>query len=113
MRLSNVIAAALALTLPGAALGADEKLAVGDKAFKAKCLKRIDSLLEGGTTLFMVSHGEGALKRYCDRGLYLDGTGLAFDGPIEEAIDKYERDMGMVAQPGQNDDFALDSLADV
>ncbi|MHC4129978.1 MAG: TlpA family protein disulfide reductase [Planctomycetota bacterium] len=32
MRLSNVIAATLALTLPGAALGADEKLAVGDQA---------------------------------------------------------------------------------
>jgi ABC-2 type transport system ATP-binding protein len=92
----------------------DEVLAVGDKAFKAKCLKRIDSLLEGGTTLFMVSHGEGALKRYCDRGLYLDGTGLAFDGPIEEAIEKYERDLGLSAQNGapQNDDFALDSLAD-
>src|SRR6476659_96406 len=92
----------------------DEVLAVGDKAFKAKCLKRIDGLLEGGTTLFMVSHSEGMLKRYCERGLYLDGSGLAFDGPIEEAIDKYERDLGMPTRPVNDDEVIIDDdMADV
>ena len=91
----------------------DEVLAVGDKAFKAKCLKRIDTLLEGGTTLFMVSHSEGPLKRYCKRGLYLDGSGLAFDGPIEEAIDKYERDLGLPPRTVNDDDVIIDEdLAD-
>ena len=91
----------------------DEVLAVGDKAFRQKCLGRIDDLLAGGTTLFMVSHGEGLLKRYCDRGLYLNGTGLAYDGPIDEAIDMYERDLGHLdVRRRDTDDFQIDSLQD-
>jgi ABC-2 type transport system ATP-binding protein len=90
----------------------DEVLAVGDKAFRNKCLKRIDDLLSGGTTLFMVSHSENALKRYCDRGLYLDGTGLNFDGPIVEALDRYERDIGTWSDNERDEDMTIDSLAD-
>ena len=40
----------------------DEVLAVGDKAFRNKCLNRIDNLLAGGTTLFLVSHSERSLR---------------------------------------------------
>jgi ABC-2 type transport system ATP-binding protein len=72
----------------------DEVLAVGDKKFRAKCLKRIEGLLEGGTTLFLVSHSEGHLKHYCERGLYLEGGELRADGPIEDVIEQYERDQG-------------------
>jgi ABC-2 type transport system ATP-binding protein len=72
----------------------DEVLAVGDKRFRTKCLERIEQLLEGGTTLFLVSHSEGSLKRYCERGLYLESGELRADGPIEEVIEKYERDQG-------------------
>ena len=92
----------------------DEVLAVGDKAFKTKCLNRIDGLLESGTTLFMVSHSEGMLKRYCERGLYLNGKNLAFDGPIEEAIAQYERDLGLPSAPVGDDEVIIDdeSLAD-
>jgi ABC-2 type transport system ATP-binding protein len=90
----------------------DEVLAVGDKAFRNKCLKRINDLLSGGTTLFMVSHSEGALKKYCERGLYLDGTGLQFDGPIEEALDRYERDIGTWTESDRLEDMSIDSLAD-
>jgi ABC-2 type transport system ATP-binding protein len=89
----------------------DEVLAVGDKAFRNKCLKRIDDLLAGGTTLFMVSHGEGLLKRYCERGLYLDGSGLKYDGKIEDAIEMYEKDLGTWVER-DTDDFQIDSLQD-
>ena len=36
----------------------DEVLAVGDKAFREKCYRRIEELLAGGRTLFFVSHNE-------------------------------------------------------
>jgi ABC-2 type transport system ATP-binding protein len=72
----------------------DEVLAVGDKAFKRKCYRRIDSLLDTGQTLFLVSHSEAQLKRFCTRGLYLEGGELRADGPIEEVIEQYERDTG-------------------
>ncbi len=58
----------------------DEVLAVGDKAFREKCYRRIDELLAEGRTLFFVSHNERDLRRFCTRGLYLDKGALKLDG---------------------------------
>jgi ABC-2 type transport system ATP-binding protein len=70
----------------------DEVLAVGDRVFKEKCYGRIEELLADGRTLFLVSHNENDLRRFCERGLYLRQGRLAVDGPIEEAIDAYHAD---------------------
>jgi len=70
----------------------DEVLAVGDKAFREKCYKRIDELLAEGRTLFFVSHNERDLRRFCTRGLYLDKHRLAMDAPIGEVLDRYNAD---------------------
>ncbi len=70
----------------------DEVLAVGDKAFRDKCYKRIDELLAEGRTLFFVSHNERDLRRFCTRGLYLDKGGLVLDAPIAEVLDRYNAD---------------------
>jgi ABC-2 type transport system ATP-binding protein len=70
----------------------DEVLAVGDKAFRAKCYRRIEELLAEGKTLFLVSHNERDLRRFCSRGLYLDGGRLALDGPIDAVLDRYNSD---------------------
>jgi ABC-2 type transport system ATP-binding protein len=70
----------------------DEVLAVGDKAFREKCYKRIDELLSDGRTLFFVSHNERDLRRFCTRGLYLDRGTLALDAPITDVLDRYNAD---------------------
>ncbi|GAD35604.1 sugar ABC transporter [Microbacterium sp. AISO3] len=70
----------------------DEVLAVGDRAFRAKCYKRIDELLAEGRTLFFVSHNEKDLRRFCTRGLYLDKGALVLDGPIGDVLDRYNAD---------------------
>ncbi|HWL77227.1 ABC transporter ATP-binding protein [Microbacterium sp.] len=70
----------------------DEVLAVGDKAFREKCYKRIDELLAAGRTLFFVSHNEKDLRRFCSRGLYLDKGRLAMDATIGEVLDRYNSD---------------------
>ncbi len=70
----------------------DEVLAVGDRAFRAKCYRRIDELLAEGRTLFFVSHNEKDLRRFCTRGLYLDRGGLILDGPIGDVLDRYNED---------------------
>ncbi len=70
----------------------DEVLAVGDKAFRNKCYKRIEELLAGGRTLFFVSHNERDLARFCSRGLYLDKGKLALDGPIDDVLARYNED---------------------
>lgn len=70
----------------------DEVLAVGDKAFRARCYRRIEQLLKDGKTLFLVSHNERDLRRFCTRGLYLDSGKLQLDAPIEEVLARYNAD---------------------
>ncbi|RIX30969.1 ABC transporter ATP-binding protein [Amnibacterium setariae] len=70
----------------------DEVLAVGDRGFRRKCYARIEEMLDEGRTLFFVSHSDGDLKRFCQRGLYLDKGALQYDGPIEEAFERYTAD---------------------
>lgn len=72
----------------------DEVLAVGDKAFREKCYRRIDELLADGRTLFLVSHNEKDLRRFCTRGLYLDKGNLALDGSLTDVLHRYNSDHG-------------------
>jgi ABC-2 type transport system ATP-binding protein len=75
----------------------DEVLAVGDRAFREKCYRRIEEMLAGGRTLFFVSHNEKDLKRFCTRGIYLDKGALVLDASITEVIDRYNSDYGLPA----------------
>lgn len=70
----------------------DEVLAVGDKTFRAKCYQRIEELLAEGKTLFLVSHNERDLRRFCTRGLYLNGGALVLDAPIDDVMIRYNTD---------------------
>lgn len=72
----------------------DEVLAVGDRGFREKCYRRIEELLAGGRTLFFVSHNEKDLRRFCQRGLYLDKGSLVLDGPIDDVLSLYNTDYG-------------------
>jgi ABC-2 type transport system ATP-binding protein len=91
----------------------DEILAVGDKRFRAKCLKRIETLLGEGTTLFLVSHAEAQLRRYCGRGLYLESGELRADGPIDEVIERYERDQGTWVERDLGADDNIEDLSEL
>ncbi|MBK9475289.1 MAG: ABC transporter ATP-binding protein [Tetrasphaera sp.] len=79
-------------TLDDPILLVDEVLAVGDRAFKEKCYRRMGQLLAEGRTLFLVSHNEKDLTRFCTRGLYLRSGELAADGPIREVLAQYNAD---------------------
>jgi ABC-2 type transport system ATP-binding protein len=70
----------------------DEVLAVGDRSFREKCYVRMEEMLSGGRTLFLVSHSESDLRRFARRGLYLQSGRLVGDGPIDEVIEKYNSD---------------------
>lgn len=71
----------------------DEVLAVGDRGFRDKCYRRMESMLANGKTLFLVSHSEPDLRRFCTRGLYLRDGGLAADGEIDEVLGLYNADL--------------------
>lgn len=70
----------------------DEVLAVGDKAFKKKCYEAIDRMLANQRTMVLVSHSEKDLRRFCNRGLYVRGGGLALDADIDAALAAYNAD---------------------
>ena len=55
----------------------DEVLAVGDRAFREKCYVRLESMLSGGRTLFLVTHSAANLRRFCTRGIYLKSGRLS------------------------------------
>lgn len=86
------VAFALVSQLDEPILLVDEVLAVGDRAFRKKCYARIDELLKQGKTLFLVSHNEKDLRRFCTRGLYLDKGELQLDAPIAEVLERYNTD---------------------
>ena len=71
----------------------DEVLAVGDAAFRAKCYARMEGLLAEGRTLFLVSHSEPDLERFCTRGLYLRHGQLEADGPLPDVLQAYRNNL--------------------
>lgn len=70
----------------------DEVLAVGDAAFKEKCYRRMEDLLSQNKTLFLVSHSEGDLRRFCTRGIYLRRGELVSDGSMDAVLKEYNKD---------------------
>jgi len=65
---------------------ADEALAVGDKPFKRKCMKKMREVRDSGRTIFYVSHAAGSVRKMCTRVLVLEEGRLAFDGDVDEGI---------------------------
>ncbi|NNM44579.1 ABC transporter ATP-binding protein [Knoellia koreensis] len=64
----------------------DEILAVGDEAFRAKCLERIELLAAQGRTLVVVSHDLPLVERLCSRGIVLEHGHAVADGPVSTAV---------------------------
>jgi ABC-2 type transport system ATP-binding protein len=75
--------------LPHPILLVDEVLAVGDKDFRDKCYETIESMLAEGRTLVLVSHNESDLRRFCNRGIFINSGIMEVDGPIEDALSAY------------------------
>jgi lipopolysaccharide transport system ATP-binding protein len=71
----------------------DEALAVGDASFQFKCLARMDELIKTGCTVLIVTHDTQMIKQYCTRAIYLDKGRQIFDGPVEEAVERYMQDV--------------------
>ncbi len=67
----------------------DEALSVGDIFFVQKCTRRIHELLDGGTTMLLVSHDAGAITNLCDRAILLEQGSVAFQGEPTDAVARY------------------------
>lgn len=67
----------------------DEALAVGDAAFQAKAMAKIDEILRRGTTLLFVGHDLNAVKAFCQRAMLLEGGRIVMAGLPDEVITEY------------------------
>jgi lipopolysaccharide transport system ATP-binding protein len=83
------LAFAVAAHLDPEVLLLDEVLAVGDRSFQEKCLRRIDEITHDGRTVLFVSHDVGSVLRLCRRAIVISEGGVVFDGPAQEAVEHY------------------------
>ena len=68
----------------------DEVLAVGDEHFNRKCYARMDEFrAREDRTLVLVSHDLNAVRRTCDRVLWLDQGRIAGSGETGETLERY------------------------
>ncbi|HZS25147.1 MAG TPA: ABC transporter ATP-binding protein [Gaiellaceae bacterium] len=86
------LAFAVAAHLDPEVLLLDEVLAVGDAAFQARCLTRVEEMTRSGRTVLFVSHDVRSVARLCQRAIVLREGLLAFEGSADEAVEQYMLD---------------------
>jgi ABC-type polysaccharide/polyol phosphate transport system ATPase subunit len=67
----------------------DEVLAVGDTAFREKCLEQFGELRARGKTILLVSQQTATLENHCDRALLLAGGKIEELGEPSEVARRY------------------------
>lgn len=67
----------------------DEALAVGDAAFQAKCMARMNQIMKSGATVLFVTHDMNTVKRLCQRCIYLENGKKIMEGDAAELADIY------------------------
>jgi ABC-type polysaccharide/polyol phosphate transport system ATPase subunit len=69
----------------------DEVLAVGDEAFRRKCLTRMEGYRDGGTTILIVAHQMNTIQSMCNRVAWIDGGNVRALGSADDVIEAYRR----------------------
>jgi len=84
------LAFAVAIHVDPQILVVDEALSVGDAAFQYKCLRRIEEMQKNGTTVLLVTHSVGTLKRFCERAIWLHEGQIVDDSDSISVGDQYQ-----------------------
>lgn len=69
----------------------DEAFAVGDTAFRDRCLGKMLAFKAAGTTMVLVSHERYLVEQLCDTALLLDHGRMVAHGRPDEVFAAYER----------------------
>jgi ABC-type polysaccharide/polyol phosphate transport system ATPase subunit len=67
----------------------DEVLAVGDATFRRKCLERIRTLKDSGTTIVVVTHDLDLVRRNCSRAIWLQEGKIVSSSHPESLLQQY------------------------
>jgi lipopolysaccharide transport system ATP-binding protein len=71
----------------------DEALSVGDAYFQNKCLHKIKSLLDNGTTFIYVTHAADSIRALCNQGLWMERGKVRMTGTSAEVGAAYQSDV--------------------
>ena len=74
---------------PHDCLAIDEGFGTGDADFCDRAEERMEQFMESAATLFLASHSEELLKQFCDRGIVFSHGSIAYDGPLDAALNYY------------------------
>ena len=74
---------------PHECLAIDEGFGTGDADFCDRAEERMKQFMESAATLFLASHSEELLKQFCDRGIVFSHGSIAYDGPLDAALNYY------------------------
>lgn len=80
----------------------DEILGVGDINFRKKSEDKIKSLMDGGTTVLVVSHSLPQIRSLCDKAIWIDNGQMKEIGEVNKVCDHYIKD----AEKASNDQLA-------
>lgn len=69
----------------------DEIVGVGDAAFTARAEKRMQDTIQRSSIMFLASHNNETIRRFCNRTLWLNGGKLMMDGGTEDVLEAYAR----------------------
>ena len=70
-------------------LAIDEGFGTGDSDFFDRAEARMEQFMESAATLFLASHSEELLKQFCNRGIVFSHGSIAYDGPLDAALNYY------------------------
>lgn len=70
----------------------DEILGVGDVNFAKKSADKIQSLMDGGTTVILVSHSIPQIRSLCDKAIWIDQGMVREIGEVNAVCDDYLKD---------------------
>jgi ABC-2 type transport system ATP-binding protein len=85
----------------------DEVLAVGDAAFQQKCYDYFEELRAAKKTVVFVSHDMGAVRRFCNRAIYIDHGKVTYTGSPMDIADVYQEDNMQSVLEQSSDDLKL------
>jgi lipopolysaccharide transport system ATP-binding protein len=83
------LAFAVAAHLEPEILIVDEVLSVGDAAFQAKCMGRMQRTASEGRTILFVTHNMASVRELCNRAIWLRDGRIALEGNTTEVIQSY------------------------
>ena len=84
------VAFAVATVVKPDILIVDEILSVGDFKFQERCNVRIKELMEGNTTVILVSHQIEEVEKICNKVLWLEKGSVKMIGDVQEVCKSYK-----------------------